>query len=358
MFDLRDSQGKPIDRAYAERRAAHEPLAEVANLGASETHPALSPRDPFSRFELFGMERMDKPQGSYVRDALGRGIEIAQQTGVNPYTFGFVASTDYSNGLSDSAESAFLGGRGAIDPAQPLPPRPRAAGHPELSAMHPPGAGSLTGVWAEQNTRESIFDAFRRKETFGTSGTRLKLRFFGGWQFEDALSKNKNWIRVAYCRGVPMGGTLPGKALHSEGPRFVVWASKDPQGANLDRAQVVKLTLQDDHYVERIYDVALSDGRAVDTETGGPRSVGNTVDLKAATYTNAIGAEKLFAVWQDVDFDPKVQAVYYLRVLEIPTPRWSTIAAVRRGEPLSNDVPAAIQERGWSSPIWYTPALR
>jgi hypothetical protein len=170
----------------------------------------------------------------------------------------------------------------------------------------------------------------------------LKLRFFGGWQFEDALSKNRNWVQAAYCRGVPMGGTLPAQSLQSKALRFVVWASKSPQGANLDRAQVVKLTLQDDHYIERIYDVALSDGRAVDTETGASRSVGNTVDLKAATYTNTIGAAELFAVWRDVDFDPKVPAVYYLRVLEIPTPRWSTIAAVRRGEPLPNDVPATI----------------
>ncbi|MBI4164536.1 MAG: DUF3604 domain-containing protein [Acidobacteria bacterium] len=356
MFDGVDSDGLPITQAYAKRRAAHEPLVEISNLGESETHPALSPNDEFSRFELFGMEKMKKPAGSYVRHALGRGMEIAQHAGgFNPFKFGFVASTDYSNGLSDSAEIAYAGTNRTIDPRKPLAYVDRSVGHPEQSAAYRPGSGSLTGVWAEQNTRKSIFAAFRRKETFGTSGTRLKLRFFASWEYGSALFRRKDWIKEAYRRGVPMGGDLPPRPAGKTAPRFAIWATRDPEGANLDRLQVIKISLENGKSVEKIYDVALSNGRKVDPKKGKAATVGNTVDLQRATYTNTIGATEISAVWQDPQFDPKARAAYYLRVLEIPTPRWSTIEAVKRGQPLPEGVPGTIQERGWSSPVWFVP---
>jgi Protein of unknown function (DUF3604) len=393
MFDWVDSAGRPIDQAYAEARAANEPLAEISqNKGASETVPALSPNDEFANFEFYDhllvSQAKSKPGGSYVRDALGRGLEIATRTqGVNPYKYGIVGASDFHNGLSDSAESAFVGTFGAVDPSKKLPDLEAykqrfldlrqsmadvAAAAPTKSAtpdaapsqaaaskvsfdLYENGSGNLTGVWAEQNTRESIYDALRRKETFATSGTRLKFRFFGGWRFDKSALQGADWVQKAYARGVPMGGDLPAKPTHAKAPAFVLWSVKDPDGANLDRLQVVKVWLKDGKHVERLFDVALSNARKVDPKTGKAPGVGNTVDLKTATYANTIGATKLATVWRDPQFDPKVPAVYYLRVLEIPTPRWSTIVAVKRGTPLPSEVPATIQERGWSSPIWYTP---
>jgi hypothetical protein len=397
MFDWVDSAGRPIDQAYAEARAANEPLAEISqNKGASETHPALSPNDEFANFEFYDhllvSPAKSKPGGSYVRDALGRGLEIATRTnGVNPYKYGIVGATDFHNGLSDSGESAFVGTFGAVDPSKKLPDleayqrqfaelrqsladvaagartqsaTPDAAKSPAAAAAAPKvsfdlyenGSGNLTGVWAEQNTRESIYDALRRKETFATSGTRLKFRFFGGWNFDKSALQGADWVQKAYAQGVPMGGDLPAKPADAKSPVFILWSVKDPDGANLDRLQIVKVWLKDGKHVERLFDVALSNARKVDPKTGKAPAVGNTVDLKTATYTNTIGATALATVWRDPQFDPKVPAVYYLRVLEIPTPRWSTIVAVKRGTPLPDTVPATIQERGWSSPIWYTPA--
>jgi len=220
--------------------------------------------------------------------------------------------------------------------------------------MYETGSGNLTGVWAERNTRESIFAALRRKETFATSGTRLKFRFFGGWEYGDGLLKRKDWVKEAYLRGVAMGGDLPRKPAGKETPTFAIWAVKDPAGANLDRLQVVKVWVENGKHVEKIWDVAVSNGRAVDPKTGRASPVGNTVDLQKATYTNTIGATELETVWEDPQFNQKIPAAYYLRVLEIPTPRWSTIAAVKRGQSLPEGVPATLQERGWSSPIWYS----
>jgi hypothetical protein len=380
MFDWVDSEGRPIDQAYAESRAANEPLAEISqNKGASETHPALSPNDEFANFEFYDhlliSQAKSKPGGSYVRDALGRGLEIATRTnGVNPYKYGVVGASDFHNGLSDSAENAYVGTIGAADPSKKLPdigafeqrledfrqsnPAPAATnpGAAKLSFnIYENGSGNLTGVWAEQNTRESIYDAMRRKETFATSGTRLKFRLFGGWSFPAGILKGPDWVKQAYAQGVPMGSDLPAKPAGAAAPHFVIWSVKDPDGANLDRAQIVKVWLHEGKHVEKLFDVALSNGRKVDRKTGKAPAVGSTVDLKAATYKNSIGATQLSALWRDPEFDPKVPAVYYLRVLEIPTPRWSTLLSVKRGTPLPPDVPATIQERGWSSPIWYTP---
>jgi Protein of unknown function (DUF3604) len=386
MFDWVDSHGRPIDQAYAQLRADNEPLAEISqNKGASETHPALSPTDEFASFEFYDhlliSPKKSNPSGSYVRDALGRGLEIAERTnGVNPYKYGIVGASDFHNGLSDSAENAYVGTVGAVDPTKALPDidsfrqrlesvklatKPADAGAPTAgdatpadpnASLYENGSGNLTGVWAEQNTRASIYGALRRKETFATSGTRLKLRFFGGWDYSPKLLASADWVKTAYSAGVPMGSDLPvGKAT---APKFAVWAVKDPDGANIERLQVVKVWLLNGKHVEKIFDVALSNGRKVNPATGKAPPVGNTVDLQKATYQNTIGATELAAVWRDPEFNPATPTVYYLRVLEIPTPRWTTILAVKRGQPLPSGVPATIQERGWSSPIWYTPKDR
>jgi hypothetical protein len=382
MFDWIDSRGRPIDQAYAELRAANEPLAEISqNKGASETHPALSPNDEFANFEFYdhllvSQDRKSKPEGSYVRDALGRGLEIAQRAGgANPFKYGFVGASDFHNGLSDSAEGAYAGTIGATDPTKAPPDLDqyaerfkqlregleKAYGSAQAAKtsfnLYENGSGNLTGVWAEQNTRESLYAGLRRKETFATSGTRLKFRFFGGWDYGSGLLKSTGWVQAAYHGGVAMGGDLPPAPSARKAPRFALWAVKDPDGANLDRLQIVKVWIAYGKHVEKIYDVALSNGRKVDPVTGKAPPVGTTVDVSTAKYTNTIGATELATLWQDPDFDPKVPAAYYLRVLEIPTPRWSTILAAKRGQPLPEDVPATIQERGWTSPIWYTPAI-
>jgi hypothetical protein len=367
MFDWNDSNGRPIDQAYAEERARDEPLVEIAqNKGASETHPVLSPNDEFSNFEFYDhlliSQKKSKPEGSYVRDALGRGLEIAERTGgVNPYKFGVVGASDFHNGLSTSSEEAYVGTIGGVDPTRPLPDvndffKNFGEARKAVAAnVYENSSGNLTGVWAEENTRGSLFDAFRRKETFATSGTRLKPRFFGGWGYQSSITKDSNWVNRAYAEGVPMGGDLPAKPAKARAPTFIAWGVKDPNGANLDRLQVVKIWLQDGKHVERIYNVALSGNRKVDPKSGKAPAVGNTVDLKTATYKNTIGATELSAVWRDPDFNPDAPAAYYLRVLEIPTPRWSTIVSIKRGEPLPPEVPATLQERAWSSPIWFVP---
>ena len=380
MFDWVDSRGKPIDQAYAEDRASNEPVAEISqNKGASETLPELSPSDEFANFErydhlLVSPNKKSKPGGSYVRDALGRGLIIAPQAGgVNPFKYGIVGASDYHTGLSDSAEGSYGGGMGPTDPAKPPPdPAPYLQTLKDITAGMSPvkipedklnatllysyyevGSGNLTGVWAEENTRESIYDALRRKETFATSGTRLKVRFFGGWNLQADPDKDRNWVRKAYSTGVPQGGDLPAQGTGA--PQFALWAIKDPNGANLDRIQVVKLAAKDGKYVERIYDVAVSDHRKIDPATHRAPALPNTVDLKTARYTNSVGAAELAATWRDPEFDSSLPAVYYVRVLEISTPRWSTIAAVKRGIAPPPDFPATLQERAWTSPIWYTP---
>lgn len=351
-FSGLDSDGHPIDRAYAVRRAANEPVVEISSNGQSETLPQLSPRDGFADFEMFGNEGLADPRGSYVRAGLGLGLEIAQRTGINPYKVGFVGGTDFHNGMSDSAENATDSIPDAIDPTIALT---EAALSQQSRYPHPYASGSLTGVWAEQNTRDSIFAAIRRKETFATSGTRLKFRFFAGWTYDSTLLRSRDWVKAAYRNGVPMGSDLPARTQGRRAPTFVAWAIKDPAGANLDRLQIVKVWLENGKYAEKVFEVTLSDGRKVDPNDSKIPPVGNTVDLKSATYTNTIGAPELATVWTDPEFDAKSSAAYYLRVLEIPTPRWSTIASVKAGIALVDGIAKTIQERGWSSPIWYDP---
>jgi hypothetical protein len=375
MYDWKDSDGRPIDAVYAQRRALNEPLTEISqNKGQSETVSALSPDDPFANFENYTHLLISKQgsavHGSYVREALGRGLAIQQQTGVNPYKFGVVGATDFHNGLTTSDENTF-DGVASVDPAADAPVSERTRqiltrqiksnrkpGEDEATDRLDNGSGNLTGVWAEENTRESIYDALRRKEVFATSGPRLRLRFFGGWDFAGRQLNRPDWIKTAYDRGVPMGGDLPARPAAAQAPRFAIWAVKDADGANLDRAQVVKVWVKGGRYEEKVFDAAWSGDRQADPDTGQVAPVGNTVDLRTATYQNTIGATELHTVWKDPEFDAALPAVYYLRVVEIPTPRWSTIQAVKAGLPIPDGKPAVIQERGWSSPIWYTPAPR
>ncbi|MBI4164537.1 MAG: DUF3604 domain-containing protein [Acidobacteria bacterium] len=368
MYDWIDSAGKPIDHAYAETRQANEPLSEISqNKGTSETHPLLSPNDEFSNYELYDFVAESRgyegrPAGSYLRDALSRGLILQRRLGVNPYKYGFAGASDLHSGLSLSAQADFNGSNDEPNMAGGRPTKEQAAAMlrgcvPEVGSRKMT-AGNLTGVWAESNTRESIYSALRRKETFATTGTKLKFRFFGGWNFGKDLLEQREWIATAYASGVPMGGDLPAKPNAVEAPSFGNWAVKDPNGANLDRVQVIKVWEEDGQQKEKVFDVIWSGNREPDAKTGKLPSVGNTVDLKTGKFTNHIGATELKAVWKDPEFNPGRFAAYYVRVLEIPTARWSTLLAIQTGLHLPRDVPATIQQRGWSSPIWYTPQGR
>jgi uncharacterized protein DUF3604 len=366
MYDWLDSSAGYIDRGYAEERQANEPLSEISqNKGASETHPLLSPNDEFADYEIYDYMAEDRrgagpAQGSYLRDALGRGLVLQLEVGVNPFKYGFAGASDLHSGLSVSAQADYSGSYYRPNIAAGRPTRAEAAsvlveGSQRVEQTRATTTGSLTGVWAESNTRESLYDALRRRETFATSGTRLKFRFFGGWEFTDALLRDGDWVRTAYRQGVPMGGDLPAAPAAPRAPAFAIWAVKDPSGGNLDRVQVVKVWAEGRLHKERVLDVAWAGERTPDPKTGRLPALGDTVDLKTGTYTNAIGAVELKAVWRDPDFDRHRYAAYYIRVLEIPTPRWTTLLAVEAGLPLPKDVPSTIQQRGWSSPIWYTP---
>jgi len=353
-----------MDHAYAEERQANEPLSEIAqSKGASETHPLLSPNDEFANYEIYDFleaerHQVGRLQGSYLRDALSAGLVLQRRLGVNPFKYGFVGAADLHSGLSVSAQADYAGTLWAVNMGGGKPTKTQvasglagndASGFIDLKTT----PGNLTGVWAESNTRESIFNAFRRRETFATSSTRLKLRFFGGWNFSDKLLQQKDWIPAAYARGVPMGGDLPAKPADDNAPTFAIGAIKDPNGANLDRVQVIKVWEEDGKQKEKVFDVAWSGHRKPDPKTGKLAAVGNTVNLKTGKYKNTIGASQLETLWMDPEFDPHHFAAYYLRVLEIPTPRWSTLLAVENNLPLPKDVPTTEQQRGWSSPIWY-----
>jgi Protein of unknown function (DUF3604) len=361
MFDSKTLAGKPITRDYAERRIANEPLTEIAQgKGQSETHPLLSPNDEFARFELWEtLVGYPAPahfmKGSYVRQAYGVGQELQEKIGANPFKYGIEAGTDYHSGITSTEEDNYPGSHGIADndPKAVLAPAKYSAGGESLIAI---GAQGLTGAWAEENTRESIFAAFKRKETFGTSGNRIQVRMFGSWNYPADLTKQSNWIKAAYDGGVPMGSDLPPAPSGAKGPSFVVYALKDPRMGNLDRIQVIKVRTKNGKSHEKIFDVAWSGDRKPDPKTGKVPAVGNTVDLKTATYTNTIGSTELSGVWSDPEFDSQSYATYYARVLEIPTPRWSTIWAVKYNLPLNEKMGNTIQERAWTSPIWYTPA--
>src|SRR5215469_13370410 len=362
MFDTKTLTGKPITRDYAERRIANEPLVEIAQgKGQSDTHPLLSPNDEFARFELWETlvgypATAHFMKGSYVRQAYGVGQELQEKIGANPFKYGIEAATDFHSGISSTEEDNYPGSHGNQDndPKLELTAKKSVTGEPPIGV----GAQGLTGVWAEENTRESIFAGFKRKETFGTSGNRIQVRFFGGWNYPADLTKESNWLKAAYDSGVPMGSDLPSAPSSAKAPVFAVWALKDPRMGNLDRIQIIKVWTKNGKSHEKIFDVAWSGDRKPDPKTGKVPAVGNTVDLKTATYTNTIGATELSGFWQDPEFDSGSYVTYYARVLEIPTPRWSTIWAVKYNLPLNDKMGNTIQERAWTSPIWYSPTQK
>jgi hypothetical protein len=354
-----DSLGRPIDAAWAASRDRNERLVEMKQIkGQSETHPLLSPNDEFANYEimsfLIGLPensgRVPRIVGSYARQALKDGLTMQDTKGYNPYKFGFAGGSDSHNTGSPYRQNNFYGGHGVNDGTIAT----RMSGHifSGMDVRYENPAG-VTGVWAEENTRASLWDAMYRKETFGTSGPRIKVRFFGSWDYDTALLNRKDWVKAAYGGGVPMGGDLP--SAKSKAPTFLVWAVKDPTSGNLDRIQIVKGWTKNGQSFEQVFDVVWSGDRKVDQSTGTVPPIRSTVDIRKATYSNTVGSTELKTVWTDPQFDPSVHAFYYARALEIPTPRWSTIQARQVGIAPPDVVPTSVQERAWSSPIWYTP---
>ena len=353
-----DSKGRPIDAAYAESRMRNERLIEIKQLkGTSETHPLLSPNDEFASFEIMSILLGDPPGriphivGSYARQGLKDGLTMQDAKGFNPYKFGFGAAADSHNTAVPYRQDNFFGAHGATDGTIEL----RMSGR--LNAGMDPrilGTAGLTGVWAEENTRASLFEAMQRKETFAVSGPHIKVRLFGGWEYAAGMPGEKDWVKTGYAKGVPMGGDLP--PARAKAPAFMVWAVKDPTSGNLDRIQIVKGWTKSGQSFEKVFDVVWAGDRKPDKWTGVVPPIGSTVDVENATYTNTIGAVELKTVWTDPEFDPSLHAFYYARVLEIPTPRWTTIQAKQLGVAPPDVVAATIQERAWSSPIWYTPS--
>ena len=356
-----DHAGRPIDRAWAESRMRNEPLTEMKQVkGQSETTPGLSPNDEFANYEVFVWHLLGRPgpppkeYGSYVRQAYKDGIAMEQARGYNPYKTGVVSGSDSHVSVVPYRQKNFFGVHGTVDDTAQK--RVDGATVLGLNSLWVTPAG-LSAVWAEENTREAIFDSMKRKETYSTSGVRIPVRFFGGWELGAGLLKQKDWVQAAYAKGVPMGSDL--RSPTAKAPSFAVWATKDPDSANLDRIQIVKGWSRNGQSFEKIYDVAWAGARKPDPKTGKVPPIGSTVDLNKATYTNSIGAVELKTVWTDPDFDPSLDAFYYVRVLEIPTPRWSTMQAVKLGRvpPSGPGFQPVIQERAWSSPIWYTPGM-
>ncbi len=353
-----DTKGRPIDAAYAASRVRNEPLIEIKQLkGTSETHPLLSPNDEFANFELMSIllgappGRIANIVGSYARQALKDGLAMQDAKGINPFKFGFGAASDSHNTAVPYRQENFFGGHSFTDGT--IEARMAGTLVGGMFDARIEGTSGLTGVWAEENTRASLFDAMQRKETFAVSGPHIKVRLFGGWEYTAANLADADWVKTGYAKGVPMGGDLP--PAKAKAPTFMVWAVKDPTSGNLDRIQIVKGWTKSGQSFERVFDVVWAGERKPDKWTGVVPPIGSTVDVENATYTNTIGAVELKTLWTDPEFDPAVHAFYYARVLEIPTPRWTTIQAKQLNMAPPDVVAATLQERAWSSPIWYTP---
>ena len=367
MFELTMPGGGPITAEYARKRAAAEPVVEVTQIkGDSEAHPFLSPNDEMAGFGVKGWELGNLPltrettndmlAGNYIREALKRGLSLEEQLGVNPYAFGMIGSTDSHTSLATGDEDNFYGKHTGNEPSyqdralegQNLGTRIGRFGWHYL-------AGGYAAAWARGNTRAEIFDAFQRREVYATTGPRMTVRLFGGFDFSEA-DWDGDWVRAGYTRGVPMGGELEDRG---NAPTFLISALKDPDGANLDRVQVVKGWVDSaGELQERVYDVSWSDMDKRSRVGGNVPAVGDTVDRATATYTNDIGAAELRTAWTDPDYVEGQRAFYYVRVIEIPTPRWTLFDAVRFGIELPEDAmaDAVAQERAYSSPIWLKPA--
>jgi len=359
MFPLARADGRPLDAAYARTRATWEPVVEITQIkGDSETHPMLSPTDEFAGYESYNyimtVERRtpDPTDADYVRSGMKRGLSLEAQLGANPYKFGVIGSSDSHTGLSAVEETAFAG-KSKIDAFPGTRGGSSGLGGAKGWDM---GAAGFVAVWASENSRQGIYEAFKRREVYASTGPRITLRFFGGFEFGKADLKVRDLAALGYRKGVPMGGDLS-RAAPAKPPTFMVAAARDPLAANLDRIQIVKGWVDADGKThERIYDVAVSDGRRIGDDGRCMTPVGNTVDLATGKYTNSVGAAELAAVWRDPHFDPAQRALYYARVLEIPTPRYSLLDSIALGQPVENTGrPATIQERVYGSPIWYTP---
>jgi len=363
MFDVKTFPGEPLTKAYAEERMRWEPLYEVTQMkGDGETHPLLSPDDEFADYETWDTSLSGVPltverlKGEYGRAGLKRGLELEEKIGANPYKFGMIGSTDTHTSLATADEDNFFGKLSHMEPDK----------YRWKHIIGKLGEFTLLGkdmvasgyaaVWATENTREAIFDAMKRKETYATTGPRMLVRFFGGWDFEAEDANTRLPGETGYKKGVPMGGDLT-KAPKGKSPTFLVAALKDIFSGNLDRIQIVKGWLdKKGKAYEKVYDVVWSNAAKRKIGKNGKLTpVGNTVDLKKATWTNTIGAPDLITVWKDPDFNPDQKAFYYARVIEIPTPRWSAYDAVRYNTKMGDDVLMTTTERAYTSPIWYNP---
>lgn len=365
MFPLEAQwNGTKLDETYVTQRDKWEPLYETTQMkGDGEAHPFLSPDDEFADYETWDIANLDASvaktndmlAGEYAREALKRGMAIEARLGTNPYKFGLIGATDSHTSLATAEEDNFFGKHSGYEPS------PGRMSHPFMETDKGKIVGwqmvasGLAAVWATDNSREAIFDAMQRKEVYGTTGPRMSVRMFGGWEFTDQDMNSRIPANAGYQKGVPMGGDLRVKPEGADAPNFMIYALRDPIGANLDRIQIVKGWLDADGTThEKVYDIAWSDKREQD-KNGKLPAVGNTVDAATASWTNTIGASELSTIWTDPDFDVKQKAFYYARVLEIPTPRWSTYDAFRFGIDLPEGAPVSTQERAYTSPIWYSP---
>lgn len=359
MFALETLGGKPLDTAYAKTRSRWEPLYEVTQVkGDSEAHPFLSPDDEFADFETWDADNISRTvakensmlRHEYARSALQLGLQLESTLGVNPYEFGLIGSTDAHTSLATADDNNFWG---KFLDSEPSAQRLSNKMGGMLWSNWKLAASGYAAVWARENTRESLFDALARKEVYATTGPRIRLRFFGGWDFEPADASAPDLAAIGYSKGVPMGARLeeqPGAGA----PEFLLHALKDPDGANLDRLQIIKGWLNADGSTsERVYDVALSNGRQVDPLTGKAEDLRSTVNVEQASYTNRLGAVSFSALWKDPDFSPQQTAFYYARVIEIPTPRWTAYDANYFDLDAADDIPMVTRERVYSSPIWY-----
>ncbi len=364
MFPMEvQSDGKPLDAEWAMRRDKWEPLYEATQIkGDGEAHPILSPSDEFADYETWDIGNLDVSEaktdamipGEYAREALKRGLQLESQFGTNPYKFGMIGSTDAHTSLATAQEDNFFGKHAGAEPSAQRMSHPFMKTDSGSIMGWQQVASGLAAVWARENTREAIFDAMERKETYATTGSRMRVRMFGGWNFTLADLNNRLPAFAGYEKGVPMGSDLPKEKGMKQAPSFMVFALKDPYGANLDRIQIVKGWYDGKDLKEKVYNVMWSPGREIG-EDGKLPPVGSTVNAATASWTNTIGATELGTVWTDPDFNPEHKAFYYARVLEIPTPRWSTNDAVRFGIDIPEGAPTSTQERAYTSPIWYNP---
>ncbi|MFQ3190621.1 MAG: hypothetical protein ACI936_001753 [Paraglaciecola sp.] len=370
MFDdVTLTTKKPLDKAYAESRMRWEPLYEVTQMkGDGEAHPFLSPEDEFADFETwdtgsFGPKTTTKEHWprEYAREAFKRGLAYEKTLGANPFKFGLIGSTDSHTSVPSAEEDNYFGKVSLLEPGagetryeETIIGRPNPDKKSQITATRVSASG-LAAVWARDNTREALWDAMKRKEVYGTTGTRLKVRVFGGFDFSAADIDRMDFAEEGYKRGVPMGGDLT-TSPSGKAPGFLVRALRDPDGANIDRVQIIKGWLDaKGESQEKVYDLAVSDGRKIGADGLSKTPVGNTVNVKEASYSNSIGDAYQQAYWQDPAFDAKQKAFYYVRVIEIPTPRWTVYDAKHFGRELPHGVPTSIQERAYTSPIWYTP---